>query len=90
MKNNGMDRRDFLKAAAGFFIAGCTSATRVSAEEHARVILVRSAEALRPTGEVNGPVVKAMLDARPCRQSPHNMMRRARGGDLCRSRTWSA
>jgi hypothetical protein len=63
MKENGIGRRDFLKAAAGFLLAGSTCPAAAASEERARVVLVRSAEVLRPTGEIDAPVVSAMLDA---------------------------
>ncbi|OPY68542.1 MAG: hypothetical protein A4E57_01722 [Syntrophorhabdaceae bacterium PtaU1.Bin034] len=63
MKKSRIGRRDFLKAAAGFALGGLSFAPRGFAEDRSRVVLVRNAEVLLPTGEINAPVVRAMLDA---------------------------
>ncbi|HEX7628882.1 MAG TPA: hypothetical protein VF431_00945, partial [Candidatus Methylomirabilis sp.] len=63
MKKRQITRRDFLRLTAGTATAlGSGIAGEARAEATARVVLVRSAEAVGEQGRINGAVIQAMLD----------------------------
>jgi len=63
MKQRHMTRRDFLRLTAGTAaVLGSGIAGEARAETTAKVVLVRSAEAVGEQGRLNGAAIQAMLD----------------------------
>ena len=65
MTTRHVTRRDFLRLAAGTTVAaglGAGIARDARAENLAKVVLVRHAEAVRAQGQTNGEILQAMLD----------------------------
>ncbi len=64
-KEKVLTRRDFLRGTAGMLVTAAISSQTVlgaGAEERAKVVLVRHADAVAPDGSFNGDIIQSMLD----------------------------